>query len=671
MKKNLLFAIALLVSVISYAQTPNGFVGLGNTDPKAKLHITSDTSGLLIPKYATLALANSNSLPKLNATDHKGLLIYVDEAANQGFWFYDGTAFIKVGSAGGAGFFKVSTTDATQIIYTNAANYGKNFIVNADSTNYKSGTESKMYFSPSKNVFRAGQFSNKNNNIDTAGAYSVAFGKNNKVKGQYGFAHGADNNVPADYGIAMGNNNNVIGNNSMAFGQQDSAIGLYSIAVGSNNKSRFNNTTTIGNDNTADNINAIAMGNYNYSKYTGVAIGFQDSALNYYSTAIGTSNKTDGQAAVGIGQLNKALSSGAVAIGSQNYSNALYSVAIGASDSTLAFGSVALGSSNKTGISGTCAVAMGASNYAQGISSFATGFQSHAEGRSSVAMGYKDTAISNDAIAIGDDNKANTYYAIALGNKNYQNGAGIAAGDRDSAAYTSTAIGALNKALGTSSIAMGQTNEARGFGSVALGATNKAFGDGSVALGNASIANSYGETVIGSYNDVLAAYNTTLLMSDTNRIFTVGNGTGGTRKTAFVIQQNGNVGVGSRKPTSTLEVAGAIADNITTAVLVNVFGVFFYTMPDNAATVLFDATSGTSNVNISLPDPATCKGRHVTLKKIVTNSYSLIVRCTSGSATKKVENVDGSTGYTAAAAATLGSYVFQSDGTSWWLISKF
>jgi hypothetical protein len=61
MKKNLLFALALILSAFSYAQTPNGFVGIGTTDPKAKLQIVNDSSGILIPKYATLALANSNS----------------------------------------------------------------------------------------------------------------------------------------------------------------------------------------------------------------------------------------------------------------------------------------------------------------------------------------------------------------------------------------------------------------------------------------------------------------------------------------------------------------------------------------------------------------------------------------------------------------------------------
>jgi hypothetical protein len=93
----LLFFCAVLSTHFSNAQTANGFVGVGTTDPKAKLQVVSDTSGVLIPQYATLALLNSQCLPKLNATDHKGLQVFVDEAINRGLWYYNGTRFVKVG----------------------------------------------------------------------------------------------------------------------------------------------------------------------------------------------------------------------------------------------------------------------------------------------------------------------------------------------------------------------------------------------------------------------------------------------------------------------------------------------------------------------------------------------------------------------------------------------
>jgi hypothetical protein len=93
MKRTLLLNLLLLVSTGLFAQ-----VGIGTTTPKAALEVVSANSGMLIPRYATLAAANTNSLPTLNASDHTGLMIYVAEEANRGFWFYDGSAFVKVGT---------------------------------------------------------------------------------------------------------------------------------------------------------------------------------------------------------------------------------------------------------------------------------------------------------------------------------------------------------------------------------------------------------------------------------------------------------------------------------------------------------------------------------------------------------------------------------------------
>ena len=93
MKQTVLLNLLLLVSTSLFAQ-----VGIGTTSPKAMLDVASPTSGMLIPRYPTLADANTNSLPTLNATDHKGMMIYVIEESNKGFWFYDGLAFVRVGA---------------------------------------------------------------------------------------------------------------------------------------------------------------------------------------------------------------------------------------------------------------------------------------------------------------------------------------------------------------------------------------------------------------------------------------------------------------------------------------------------------------------------------------------------------------------------------------------
>jgi hypothetical protein len=485
MKKNLLFALALLLSTISYAQTPNGFVGLGNTDPKAKLHITSDTSGLLIPKYATLALANSNSLPKLNATDHKGLMIYVDEAANQGFWYYNGNAFVKVGGAGG--FFKVSAADANHIIYSDAINYGKNFIINGDSINYKTGTEFKLFLNSSKSAFRVGAVDNKNWDKDSIGQYSFASGYGTKA-----------------------------------------------------------------------------------SEYAATAMGGSTTASRWFSTAMGGSTKASG-----------------------NYSTAM-------------------------------------------------GSSSTASGPSSTAMGNGTTASERSSTAMGENTTASGWY--------------------------STAMGSYSTASGYSATAMGSYSTASGYSSTAMGDKTTALGTYSTAMGTGTKAKTLAETVIGAYNDTLAVGSATAnsYAGDSSRIFTVGNGTGGSgiRKTAFVIQINGNVGVGERKPTSTLQVKGSFAENITTTTATA------YTFLDTDATVL-DDNSGTTAVTFTLPDPTKCLGRKVTIKKINTASHVITIKCTNGSGTITVESSNGSGGYSVSALSSLASYTLQSDGAKWWVIGKF
>ena len=66
MKQTIFLNLLLLVSTSLFAQ-----VGIGTTTPKAILEVVSPTSGMLIPRYSTLASANSKSLPTLNATDHR------------------------------------------------------------------------------------------------------------------------------------------------------------------------------------------------------------------------------------------------------------------------------------------------------------------------------------------------------------------------------------------------------------------------------------------------------------------------------------------------------------------------------------------------------------------------------------------------------------------------
>lgn len=120
MKPKLLCTSLLLLLGIG-AKAQSGFVGIGTNTPKARLDIVSDTSGLLIPRYATLALVNTSVLPIMSSSVHNGLALYVDEADNRGFWYYNGTAFEKVG--GNMAFTSISSN-----ITLNSSHYTVKFI---------------------------------------------------------------------------------------------------------------------------------------------------------------------------------------------------------------------------------------------------------------------------------------------------------------------------------------------------------------------------------------------------------------------------------------------------------------------------------------------------------------------------------------------------------------
>lgn len=192
MKLNFTLLAFLLCSSIAYSQTPTGFVGINTSDPKAALQINSSTSGLMIPKYATLALANANSLPTLNAADHTGMMLYITEAANQGFWYYNGTAFVKV------------TTNANTIYNTDGA-VTANRIVDLNNKEL-SLTNGKINMGLSYNYGSAALLNIRNKNAPGIKVLSDAFDGYTSIElgllnttATIGVSGGVGNFVPSSY----------------------------------------------------------------------------------------------------------------------------------------------------------------------------------------------------------------------------------------------------------------------------------------------------------------------------------------------------------------------------------------------------------------------------------------------------------------------------------------
>jgi hypothetical protein len=121
-----------------------------------------------------------------------------------------------------------------------------------------------------------------------------------------------------------------------------------------------NYSTALGNKNIASGVNATAL-------------GYGNTASEFYATAFGDRNIADGQAATTFGSSNTATAESATAFGSQNLANDNY------------------------------ATAFGRQNTASGISSLATGYLNIASGNFSTAMGHRmNTNNQAGAFMIGD-----------------------------------------------------------------------------------------------------------------------------------------------------------------------------------------------------------------------------------------------------------------------------
>lgn len=190
---------------------------------------------------------------------------------------------------------------------------------------------------------------------------------------------------------------------------------------------------------------------------------------------------------------------------------------------------------------------------ALGNRSFAAGFESLANAEKSVAIGYKSKALGEDAIALGRYATASGGQSAALGNgATASNQYAFAVGKSVTASgNSSTAIGNEATASGEASFAVGKKVTASGAYSFVAGNTSTASAEGAVAIGENLIASNTNATVLGTYNKV----------TDTDEIFSVGNGTSSAQKNALVVNGSGTdiklgIGLGADKGTQAIDANG-------------------------------------------------------------------------------------------------------------------
>jgi hypothetical protein len=163
----------------------------------------------------------------------------------------------------------------------------------------------------------------------------------------------------------------------------------------------------------------------------------------------------------------------------------------------------------------------------------------------SVGLGFNTTALGDHSIALGSFTRAAGSTSFAWGLASQARGESSFAG------------GYLTISRGANSSTWGFGARALGFASTAWGFSSIAQGQGSTAWGTSTTASSFLETSMGRFNTLYEGDTAAWIAND--RLFVVGNGTtSNQRSDALVLLKNGNLGLGTSFPQSTLHVEGSL-----------------------------------------------------------------------------------------------------------------
>lgn len=567
-------------------------VGVGTTNPQARLDVTADNNGILIPRVALTSTIVA--APVVNPGGEAlpiSTLIYntttAGEAPNNvvpGFYYWNGTTWQPVGSE----FQRIGN-----IVRNTTNTTGDHFLFGSTSMDDIPGTNDnhRMFFNKGKAAFRAGRVNDNQWDDANVGLYSSAMGFNTTASEYASTAIGAGTTASAWGSVAMGNSTVAAGSISTAMGERTRADGLASTAMGNVTIAVGSASTAMGFSTRALGYAATAMGDHTVASGQGsTAMGVQNNAESLGETVLGqyaaivAGNSTawvDTDRLFGIGNgTSNATRSDAFTILKNglarlpSVTNPLIDAADGKAVVTkewvqanagtgggefqrtsgvvhnttnlnadhFVFGSTTLDNIAETTADDSRmffnkAKAAFRAGYAFGTEwndanvgqySTALGYRSRASGEYSTALGG-GIASENSATAIGISANASGNTSVALG-------AGSASKDY------ATATGYKTSASGEYSTAMGNTTSASGNNSTTMGAGTSASGEYSTAMGLGNSANSLGETVLGHYASNVTGSADTWVTTD--QLLAVGNGTGSSnRSNALTLYKDGNLTV--------------------------------------------------------------------------------------------------------------------------------
>jgi hypothetical protein len=269
--------------------TGSGNVGIGTTNPLARLHVTD--SAVLFSGPATIPATTPYFPP-------------VSGAGSRMMWYPQKAAF------------RVGAVDDTQW--------------DKDSTGLYS-------FSSGFNTKSIGLFSTSLGNSTTAnGNYSMSMGNGTTASGYSSTSMGANTTASGFYSTSMGVNTSAsgvnstsMGGNTHASGQNSTSMGFLNYATGNYSTSMGAGTTASGNYSTSMGINTTANGFYSTSMGSGTtASGFYSTSMGtgtiasgLYSTSMGAGTTASGQASISMGRDTRAISDYSLVIGKFNDSS--------------------------------------------------------------------------------------------------------------------------------------------------------------------------------------------------------------------------------------------------------------------------------------------------------------------------------------------------------------
>lgn len=521
-------------------------------DSSAILDISSSEKGMLIPRMTTSERTAISS----PAT---GLLIY--DTDQNTFWYFNGSAWTEVG--GGAFTSEDGLTYATH--------NSDDFLFGADSLNYGSGNESKLFMDKSIGAFRVGSVSDKHWDTDSLGYNSIGIGTNVKAKGSLAIAFGSFTEASGAYSTAFGYLTQTSNSYSTAFGSETQASGAYATAFGGGTQASGTYATAFGTNTTATDYASTAFGYLTQASGAyATAFGGSTQASAHFTTAFGNQTTASGIYSTAFGHETKAFSFGEIAMG-------LYSTTYSPNDSTsfdtedrlLVLGNgtddanrsdaLIVYKSGDTEINGdltitgsinstnTAFISENGITYSNSNSDdfiFGADSLNHGTGTESKfffdadqsafrAGGVNGGAWDSDSLglysfAAGYNANAADDYTIALGRSSIAN------------ATHAIAIGREVKATGFNATALGKETEASGFVATAFGRATEASGSYATSFGWNTNAPSYGETAIG-FNNTTYTPNNTSSFNNNDRLFVIGNGSSASsRSDALIIYKNGN-----------------------------------------------------------------------------------------------------------------------------------